>query len=321
MSWSLADIPAQDGRRVVVTGANGGLGLQTAKELARRGASVVLAVRDTARGAKAVDVIRREVPDARLEVAALDLADLSSVRAFAAAQEAAGEPLDLLINNAGVMATPPRTTADGFELQLGTNHLGHFALTGLLLDRLRAAPAPRVVTVSSQAHRLGSIDFDDLNWQRSYGPWKAYGRAKLSNLLFARELQARADAAGLPLRSLAAHPGYSSTGLQITGPGMSGGLVGRLNALGGRVGNLLIGTSDAYGALPTLRAATDPEMPGGGFVGPRRLGQTRGAIGLVSSTAAGRDMDVARRLFDVSEELTGVDFGLPAAAAGAGVAR
>lgn len=310
MAWSTKDIPRLDGRRAVVTGANSGLGLQTALELARVGADVTLACRDPARGAAATDSIRAQVPDAKLQVQALDLADLSSVRAFAAAINDAGQPLDLLINNAGVMAPPRRETADGFELQLGTNHLGHFALTGLLLDRLTSAPNPRVVTVSSAAHRIGKIDFDDLQRERSYGPWRAYGQSKLANLLFARELQARAAAAGLLLLSLASHPGYSATALQTTGPGMGGGVMGRLNALGGQIGNVLIGTSDAYGALPSLYAATDPEVPGGSFVGPTRLNQTRGPVGVVASTKAGRDMDVARRLFDVSEELTGVRFGL-----------
>jgi NAD(P)-dependent dehydrogenase (short-subunit alcohol dehydrogenase family) len=317
MSWSPSDIPALDGRRAIVTGANGGLGLQTVLELARHGAAVTLAVRDTDRGTTAAARISSEVPGAALRVEPLDLADQASIRAFAAREDAAGEPLDLLINNAGIMATPPRLTADGFELQFGTNHLGHFALTGLLLGRLKAAPAPRVVTVSSQAHRLGSIDFDDLNWERSYGPWKAYGRSKLSNLLFARELQARADAAGLPLRSLAAHPGYSSTHLQTTGPGMSGGLLGAANAWAGRIGNVLIATKDSYGAQPTLYAATHPEVPGGAFVGPTRLGQTRGAIGVVRPNAAAQDSAVASRLWDVSEELTGVSFGLAAVAVAA----
>jgi NAD(P)-dependent dehydrogenase (short-subunit alcohol dehydrogenase family) len=317
MPWSPSDIPSLEGRRAVVTGANGGLGLQTALELARHGAAVTLAVRDTGRGRRAEERIAAEVPGASLRVEELDLADQASIRAFAEREDAEGEPLDLLINNAGIMATPPRVTADGFELQLGTNHLGHFALTGLLLDRLRAANAPRVATVSSQAHRLGTIDFDDLNWQEGYGPWKAYGRSKLANLLFARELQARADAAGLPLRSTAAHPGYSSTGLQTAGPGMSGGILGAANAWAGRIGNVLVGTKDSYGAQATLYAATHPEVPGSSFVGPTRLGQTRGPIGPVRSSAAGRDMTVASRLFDVSEELTGVRFGLPSAAVAA----
>ncbi|WP_026911089.1 oxidoreductase [Patulibacter minatonensis] len=314
MSWSTSDIPQLDGRRAVVTGANGGLGLQTAQELARRGAHVTLAVRDVSKGAKAVDRISKEVPGASLAVETLDLSKLASVRAFAAREISGGAPLDLLVNNAGIMATPPRVTEDGFELQFGTNHLGHFALTGLLLPLLQAADAPRVVTVSSVMHKVGTIDFDDLNWQRSYGPWRAYGRSKLSNLLFARELQARADAAGVPLRSLSSHPGYSSTHLQTSGPGMSGGILGRLNAWGGRVGNALIATKDSYGAQPSLYAATHPEVPGGAFVGPTRLMQTRGPIGPVPSNASGRDMAVASRLFDVSEELTGVSFDLQPAA-------
>lgn len=317
MAWSTSDIPQLDGRRAIVTGANGGLGLQTALELARRGAEVTLAVRDTAKGEAAADRIRGQVPGAALQVEALDLADRSSVHAFADREDAAGRPLDLLINNAGIMATPPRVTADGFELQFGTNHLGHFALTGRLLDRLKAADAPRVVTISSVMHKVGTINFEDLNWQRSYGPWRAYGQSKLANLLFARELQARVDAAGVPLRSLSAHPGYSSTHLQSTGPGMSGGVLGTLNALGGKVGNVLIATKDSYGAQPTLYAATLPEVPGGAFVGPTRLAQTRGPIGVVKSNAQGRDMAVARRLFDVSEELTGVSFGLAPVAAAA----
>ncbi|MFA4928235.1 MAG: oxidoreductase [Patulibacter sp.] len=315
MAWSAADIGDLRGRRAVVTGANSGLGLQTAKELARAGAQVTLACRSPERAEQAVAAIRSEVPDALVQVEALDLADLSSVRAFAARVGESGRPLDILINNAGVMATPQRLTADGFELQFGTNHLGHFALTGLLLEALRAAPAPRVVTVSSAMHRIGSIDFDDLQWQRSYGPWKAYGRSKLANLLFARELQVRVDAAGIPLRSVAAHPGYSATALQTSGPGMGGGLMARLNTLGGRLGNVLVSTPDAYGALPSLYGATDAEVPGGSFVGPTRLAQTRGAVGTVQSTRAGRDMAVAARLFDVSEELTGVRFGTPAVVA------
>lgn len=319
MAWSTKEMPNLSGRRAVVTGANSGLGLQTALELARAGAQVTLACRDAARGAEAARTITAEVPGAELQVRALDLADLASVRAFAAEIESEEQPLDLLINNAGVMATPPRLTADGFELQFGTNHLGHFALTGLLLDRLKAAPTPRVVTVSSVMHRIGKIDFDDLQRTRHYGPWSAYGQAKLANLLFARELQRRADAAGLPLRSLAAHPGYSSTHLQTTGPGLGGGVSGKLNALGGKLGNLLIATKDSFGALPSLYAATAPEVPGGSFVGPTRLQQTRGPVGVVPSSRAGQDADVARRLWDVSEELTGVSYGLPAAAPRAAV--
>ncbi len=303
------------GRRVVVTGANSGLGLQTAQELARAGAYVTLACRSPERAETAVSRIRRAVPDALVQVEELDLADLVSVRACAERISATGQPLDVLVNNAGVMATPQRETADGFELQFGTNHLGHFAFTGLLLDALRAAPAPRVVTVSSTVHRIGSIDFDNLMWQRGYGPWKAYGRSKLANLLFARELQVRADAAGIPLRSHAAHPGYSATELQTSGPTMGGGTMARLNGLGGRIGNALIGASDAYGALPTLFAVADDELAGGSYVGPTRFFQLRGGIGPVPSSRAGRDMDVAARLFDVSEQLTGVRFDVASAVA------
>jgi NAD(P)-dependent dehydrogenase (short-subunit alcohol dehydrogenase family) len=315
MAWSAADIGDLHGRRAVVTGANSGLGRQTAQQLARAGAQVTLACRSTDRGEQAAAAIRAAVPDAEVDVEALDLADLGSVRACADRISADGRPLDLLINNAGVMATPQRQTVDGFELQFGTNHLGHFALTGLLLGALRAAPAPRVVTVSSTMHRVGSIDFDNLQWQHGYGPWKAYGRSKLANLLFARELQVRADAAGIPLRSCASHPGYSATELQTTGPSMGGGAMARLNTLGGRIGNAVISTSDAYGALPSLYAATDAEVPGGSYVGPTRLFQSRGPIGVVSSSKAGRDMSVAARLFDVSEDLTGVRYGVPAVVA------
>ena len=315
MSWSTTDIPSLDGRRAIVTGGNGGLGLQTALELARRGAHVVLAVRDTSKGRTAAERITAQAAGASVEVQELDLADQASIRAFADREEAAGAPLDLLINNAGIMATPPRHTADGFELQFGTNHLGHFALTGRLLGRLKAADAPRVVTISSAMHRIGKIDFDDLNSERRYSPWPAYGQSKLANLLFARELQRRADAAGLPLRSLAAHPGYSATHLQTTGPGLGGGLAAKLNAGAMKVANAVVATKDSYGAQPTLYAATFGEVPGGSFVGPKRLGQTRGPIGVVQSNARGRDLDVARRLFDVSEELTGVSFGLAPAAA------
>lgn len=311
MAWSAADIGDLRGRRAVVTGANSGLGRQTAERLAAAGAHVTLACRSVERGEQAAAAIRAAAPDAQVDVESLDLADLASVRACAQRIANDGRPLDLLVNNAGVMATPQRETVDGFELQFGTNHLGHFALTGLLLGALRAAPNPRVVTVSSTMHRIGSIDFDNLQWQHGYGPWRAYGRSKLANLLFARELQVRADAAGIPLRSCASHPGYSATALQTTGPSMGGGLVGRLNGLGGRLGNAVIATSDAYGALPSLYAATDAEVPGGSYVGPTRLFQSRGPVGVVPSSRAGRDMAVAKRLFDVSEDLTGVRYDVP----------
>ena len=215
--WTSSDIPEQTGRVAVVTGANSGLGLITARELARARATVVIACRDTDKGDRAVAEIRAQVPEADLEVRALDLADLASVRSFAARLGGERDSVDLLINNAGVMAPPRRTTVDGFESQFGTNHLGHFALTGLMLPSLLAAPAPRVVTLSSGAHRIGKMDFDDLQGERSYNNWRAYGQSKLANLLFCFELDRRARAAGTKLMSLAAHPGYAATNLQFAG--------------------------------------------------------------------------------------------------------
>src|SRR2546423_11687695 len=216
--WTAADMPDQSGKLAIITGANSGLGAATAKELARAGATVLIAVRNVDKGEQAAAGVRSELPDAEVRVAELDLADLASIRAFA--ERVAGEhpQLDLLINNAGVMAPPRRLTKDGFESQLGTNHLGHFALTGLLLQTLLAASSPRVVTVSSGAHRIGTIKFDDLQGERSYNNWLRYGQSKLANLLFCFELQRRATAAGSELRSMAAHPGYAATNLQFAGP-------------------------------------------------------------------------------------------------------
>jgi NAD(P)-dependent dehydrogenase (short-subunit alcohol dehydrogenase family) len=301
--WSAAAIPDQRGRRIVVTGANSGIGLATARELARAGATVTLACRDPARSERAIAALRAEIPGADVRVGVLDLADLASVRAFAETQQA---PLDVLVNNAGVMATPPRWTVDGFELQLATNHLGHFALTGLLLDRLLAAEGePRVVTVSSVAHRFGHIAFEDLQRERSYHPWPAYAQSKLANLLFAYELQRRADHAHLALLSVAAHPGYTSTRLLTSGPTLGGPNVQAW--IMGAVSPLL-GQSAARGALPTLYAATVPELAGGSFVGPGGPLELRGAPHLVGSSAASKDPETARRLWEVSESLTGVRF-------------
>jgi NAD(P)-dependent dehydrogenase (short-subunit alcohol dehydrogenase family) len=305
-AWTTADIPDQHGRRVVVTGANSGIGFAAARELARAGADVVLACRDTAKGDAAAARIRETAPDATLTVAALDLADLASVRDFAEREQARGT-LDLLINNAGVMALPHRRTADGFEMQLGTNHLGHFALTGRLLPSLLRAADPRVVTVASGAHRMGRIDFDDLQGQRRYRKWRAYGQSKLANLLFAFELQRRADAAATSLRSVAAHPGYAATNLQLAGPRMQGSsLAERGNLLLNRV----LAQSDEKGALPTLYAATRPDLPGGVYVGPDGPWEMRGNPTLVNATARATDEASARRLWDVSQELTGVSFDL-----------
>jgi NAD(P)-dependent dehydrogenase (short-subunit alcohol dehydrogenase family) len=275
-------------RTVIVTGANSGIGLVTARVLAAGGAHVVLAVRDRARGEHAAATI-----EGPTEVRELDLADLESVRAFAAAWQG---PVDILINNAGVANTSARQTIDGFELQLGTNHLGHFALTNLLLPQI----ADRVVTVSSSAHRSGVIDLDDLNWQhRPYRPFAAYSQSKLANLLFTLELQRRLDAAGSPVRAVAAHPGIAATNLnRHLGP--------VAKAVAVTVGRL-IAQSDRAGALPTLYAATE-DVPGGSYVGPRGLGGTRGKPKIVEPSAAARDAELAGRLWTASEELTGVAF-------------
>ncbi|SHL29343.1 NADP-dependent 3-hydroxy acid dehydrogenase YdfG [Pseudonocardia thermophila] len=291
-AWSAAEIPDQTGRRIVVTGANSGLGLATAQALAAAGAHVVMACRDTAKGAAAAAGLRGSV-----EVRALDLADLSAVRAFA---DALDGPVDVLVNNAGVMGVPFRRTADGFEIQFGTNHLGHFALTGLLLDRL----TDRVVTVTSLMHRFGRIRLDDPNWERRrYRTWEAYAQSKLANLVFALELERRFVAAGSRLRSLAAHPGYAATNLQAhTDPVMS-------RLLGW--GNRLLAQPAADGALPTLYAATVPDLPGGTVVGPGGPAQLRGAPRPVGCSAAAHDRAVARRLFELSAELTGVDLSVP----------
>jgi NAD(P)-dependent dehydrogenase (short-subunit alcohol dehydrogenase family) len=303
--WTAADIPAQDGRVVLVTGANSGIGFAAALALARAGARVILGARDPERGEAARQRIADAAPGAAVELQAMDLADLGSLRAAAAAIGGRHERLDLLVNNAGVMALPRRETADGFEMQLGTNHLGHFALTGLLLDTLRAARDPRVVTVSSGAHRLGRMRWDDLQGQRRYQRWQAYGQSKLANLLFAFELQRRADRAGVALRSVAAHPGLAATNLQAVGPLMEGRpLKARLSALGMR----LIAQDAAHGALPTLYAATVSDLPGGAFVGPDGVGEMRGHPRIVTAKATAYDEADAARLWEVSQQLTGVAY-------------
>jgi NAD(P)-dependent dehydrogenase (short-subunit alcohol dehydrogenase family) len=292
-SWTAADLPDLSGRTIVVTGASSGLGAVTARELARAGAHVVLAVRDTAKGERVAAAFTGD-----REVRPLDLADLSSVRAFA---ERWSGDLDILVNNAGIMAVPQAKTVDGFEAQIGTNHLGHFALTNLLLGHI----TDRVVTVSSGAHRIGKLQLDDLNWERRrYDRWRVYGQTKLSNLLFTSELQRRLEEAGSGVRAVAAHPGYASTHLQShTGS--------RLNhLLFNTIGNRMLAQSDEMGALPTLYAATQ-DIPGNSFVGPDGFMEQRGHPKLVGRTKAARNADDARRLWTLSEELTGVSFGTP----------
>ena len=291
--WTTGSIPDQTGRTFVVTGGNSGLGRQTAAGLAGAGAHVVLAVRDRVRGDEAAQEIRGRGVRGPVEVRLLDLADLASVRRFAEAWEG---DLDVLVNNAGLMAVPARRTVDGFELQLGTNHLGHFALTNLLLP----AVTDRVVTVSSGLHRRGRIDLDDLNWERRrYRPYGAYGQSKLANLLFTLELERRLTADGSPVRAVAAHPGYAATNLQSG----HGPLVDRLAA----VGNRLFAQSDAMGALPTLYAAVT-DVPGGSYVGPDGRHEMHGHPTLVGRSAAAGDAELAARLWTASEELTGVRY-------------
>ena len=292
----------------MVTGANSGLGFVTARELARAGARVVLACRNLAKGEAARREIEAVAPGAPLELEELDLSSLDSIRAFAERLRSANDRLDLLINNAGVMATPRRRTADGFELQFGTNHLGHFALTGLLIGSMEGREDARVVTLSSTAHRTGRISFDNLGGERHYFRWRAYGQSKLANLLFALELERRLRAAGSTVKSLAAHPGYAATNLQSTGPP----LVDRLVM---KVSDRLIAQSDEMGALPSLFAATEPGLAGGTYVGPDGLAEQRGHPRPVAPSGAARDKKVARRLWEVSEELTGVRFELGAGAA------
>lgn len=295
--WGLHRMPDLTGKLAVVTGANNGLGLCTARELAKAGADVVLAVRSTARGITAAADIRAVAPGARVDIRRLDLADLSSVREFADRFLDEHPALDLLVNNAGIMATPYRTTADGFELQFGTNHLGHYALTGRLLPALAAATAARVVTVSSDLHSMGRLDFGDLQSRRKYGRLRAYGTSKLANLLFAAELDRRATAAGLAVRAYAVHPGFAATSLSLTG---QPALVQRLMS----IPNSLIAVSPLTGSLPILCASTLPGLPGGVFVGPRGKSGMRGAPGVILPKENARDRASAIRLWEVSQSLT-----------------
>jgi len=285
-SWSTADIPDQSGRTVVITGANSGIGRAAATALGAKGARVVLAVRNTAKGEEAAAAM-----PGTTEVRELDLASLRSVREFASGWD--GE-IDLLINNAGVMIPPLTRTEDGFELQFGTNHLGHFALTNLLLDRVTG----RVVSVASGAHRFGAIDFDDLNWERKrYNAWRAYGQSKLANLLFTSELHRRLSASGSTVLATAAHPGYAATNLQFhSGSGVQEFLM--------RIGNRVIAQDEDGGALPTLYAAV-ADIPGDSYAGPGGFMEQRGAPKLVGRSDAAKDADAARRLWEASEQLAG----------------
>ncbi|MFC9550335.1 oxidoreductase [Rhodococcus sp. NPDC056960] len=286
--WTASDIVDQSGRTFVVTGANSGLGEVAARALGQAGAHVVLACRNTHKG----EVVARSIGD-NAEVRRLDLSDLASVREFAAGIDA----VDVLVNNAGVMAVPQRTTADGFEMQIGTNHLGHFALTGLLLGKI----TDRVATMSSAVHQAGTIHLDDLNWEhRKYNRWSAYGQSKLANLLFTYELQRRLAAAKSPVKAVAAHPGYASTNLQAHTESVQDKLLA--------VGNRIFAQSAEMGALPMLYAATAPDVIGGSYIGPDGLFEQRGHPKVVGSNKKSRDEQTAGALWSLSENLTGVEY-------------
>jgi len=303
--WTADGMPDLSGKTIIVTGGNSGIGYEAAKQFARKGARVVLACRDMEKARAAIAAITGAQRGAALEAMQLDLANLASIRNFASAFLAQPGALHVLCNNAGVMALPYRKTADGFEMQFGTNHLGHFALTGLLLERLLATPQARVVNISSGAHRFGSIRFDDLQWERGYRKWAAYGQSKLANLLFTYELQRKLAATGANQISVACHPGYAATNLQTAGPRMEGSTwMESLSELANRIA----AQSAAMGTLPTLYAATAPDVRGGDYIGPDGLGELWGHPKKVQSNRRSHDTAAAAKLWEISERLTGVRY-------------
>jgi NAD(P)-dependent dehydrogenase (short-subunit alcohol dehydrogenase family) len=293
--WTENDVPDQRGRVAIVTGSNSGIGWDTARVLAQKGATVIMACRSLPKANTAANQIRALKPTGKIEVMALDLGDLESVRAFAAAFLAQYDRLDLLINNAGVMMPPYGKTTQGFEQQFGINHLGHFALTGLLLERINATPNARIVTVSSGAHQYGIINFDDLNWEKRYPPTRAYGQSKLANLLFTYELQRKLNAAGFNTLAVASHPGWTATNLQQHSAAI-------------QLLNPILAQNTAMGALPTLYAATAPQVRGGEYFGPNGIFEMRGYPKKVVSNALSRDEALAQRLWSVSENLTHITY-------------
>jgi NAD(P)-dependent dehydrogenase (short-subunit alcohol dehydrogenase family) len=303
--WMERDIPPQQGKTVAITGANSGIGLMAARMLAAKGARVLMACRDQTKGTQAIDTILGESKKAQVELFELDLASLKSVERCARQLERAAPKLDLLINNAGVMAIPYRTTAEGFEMQFGTNHLGHFALTMQLLPAIYRAAAPRIVNVASLAHRLGTIRFDDLNWEKRYSRWGAYGMSKLANLLFTYELDRKLREAGSQVLSVACHPGYAATDLQLVAARMDNAPVAQW--VHGFAAKLFAQSAD-FGALPTVYAACAPEVKGGQYFGPNGLLQVQGYPTLVQSNSASKDEAVAAELWAVSEQLTHTRF-------------
>ncbi len=305
--WTEADIPDQTGKTIVITGANSGLGLRSAEALAAKGAKVLMACRNATKAAAALESVKARATGAAPEVVALDLQSLASIRATAAGLASAHAHIDVLLNNAGIMAVPKATTEDGFESQIGTNHLGHFALTGLLLPTLLAAPAPRVVTVSSNAHKLGRMNLDDLFFERTrYSRWRAYGQTKLANLLFTAELQRRATMAATELIAAAAHPGYSATNL-TSGPAQGAAPLKPVLAVVDKVA----GQSDRMGALPQLYASTMPDVAPDDYWGPDGFREQRGHPTRVRRTKYATDETMAKNLWERSEELTGVTYPWP----------
>lgn len=311
MPWTATDLPDLTGLTIIVTGATAGLGEATTIALATRGAHVVLATRGRDKTRALIDRIRERHPAASLEHLPLDLADLDSITSAAERFLDAHTAVDRIVANAGVMAPPLQRTADGFELQLGVHHLGHFALVGRVLPALLAADAPRVVTVSSTLHRTGRIDLSDPNWHdQPYQRWPAYSRSKLANLLYTLELQRRFEATDTGAIAVAAHPGYAATDLQTTGPTAQGGFSGRLTDAFMRVGNALFAQSAGQGALPQLFATAAPDVPGGSYWGPDGPGEQRGYPGPAARSSRAQDPEMARALWELSEELTGVRYAL-----------
>lgn len=304
MPWTIADAPDLTGKRFVITGANSGLGLEATRHLVSKNASIVMACRNTQKGEEAAAGVRAKVPTASIDVMALDLSSLASIAAFAKALAAKYSVVDVLMNNAGVMALPFSKTADGFEMQIGTNHLGHFALTAQVLPLLEAAPAPRIVSVSSNAHLMGKIKLDDLNSEKSYSKWPAYGQSKLANLLFIYELERWLRKHGKKSIAVAAHPGYSSTNLQ-TADAMKQSSIGEWVM---KLGNSLFAQSAEMGSLPQVYAAVHPEVKGGQYFGPDGFMAQAGFPKLAESNAASHDEAVAAKLWALSEQLTKVSF-------------
>ncbi len=303
--WTTDNIPDLTRKTMVVTGANSGLGLETTRALAGKGAHVIMACRNVDKANDAVSDIRASHPRASLDVMNLDLSNLASVRRFSQQLHEKQQRIDVLVNNAGIMAIPYNKTTDGFEMQFGTNHLGHFALTGLLFDLLLASKQARIVNVSSQAHVMGKMRWDDLNWERGYSKWPAYGMSKLSNLLFTHELARRAEDKKLPILAVTAHPGYAATNLQYVGADMSGAAVaGKIS----RAVNPLLGQSASMGALPQLYAACADNVAAGDYIGPDSWFGARGYPTKVSPNKRAQDQEAWQRLWEVSEALTSVRY-------------